>query len=70
MTKKKEITSIKELLDKVKEYDDNIDNLNKIVHAFNFAKEKHYGKERLTGDDYIIHPLNVAAILTDIQVIT
>ncbi len=67
MTKKKEITSIKELLDKVKEYDDNIDNLNKIVHAFNFAKEKHYGKERLTGDDYIIHPLNVAAILTDIQ---
>ena len=31
-----------------------------------FAYEKHFGQKRLTGDDYITHPLNVAWILTDI----
>lgn len=67
MTKKKELTTIDELLVKVKTYDNNEENINKIIEAFEFANEKHYGMERLTGDDYIVHPLNVAYILTEIE---
>lgn len=31
------------------------------------AFEKHFGEKRLTGDDYIVHPLNVAYILANIN---
>ena len=41
--------------------------LNLISKAYKFAEEKHFGQKRLTGDDYIIHPLNVAYILTSIK---
>ena len=41
--------------------------LNLISKAYKFASEKHFGQKRLTGDDYIIHPLNVAYILTSIK---
>ncbi|MDD2391500.1 MAG: bifunctional (p)ppGpp synthetase/guanosine-3',5'-bis(diphosphate) 3'-pyrophosphohydrolase [Bacilli bacterium] len=40
--------------------------LKKIEQAFLFAADKHFGQKRLTGEDYINHPLNVAYILTDI----
>lgn len=35
--------------------------------AYLFAYEKHFGQKRLTGEDYIIHPLNVAYILAEIN---
>lgn len=38
-----------------------------IIDAYNFAKEKHLGEVRLSGEDYIVHPLNVAYILTSIK---
>ena len=41
--------------------------LNLISKAYKFASEKHFGQKRLTGDDYIINPLNVAYILTSIK---
>ena len=34
-----------------------------IEKAFDFAHEKHKGQKRDTGEDYIIHPYNVAKIL-------
>lgn len=40
--------------------------LKKIEQAYLFAADKHFGQKRLTGEDYINHPLNVAYILTDI----
>jgi len=39
-----------------------------ISNAYLFAYEKHLGQKRLTGEDYILHPLNVADILSDINV--
>lgn len=42
--------------------------LNKIREAYLFAFEEHQGKKRLTGDDYITHPLNVVDILTTLNV--
>ena len=40
-----------------------------IDKAYNFANEKHEGQRRRTGEPYIIHPLNVAYILTTIYVL-
>ena len=34
-------------------------------HAIDFATEKHKGQKRRSGDPYITHPLEVAAILVD-----
>ncbi|OGZ17669.1 MAG: hypothetical protein A2Z78_00300 [Candidatus Nealsonbacteria bacterium RBG_13_36_15] len=36
-----------------------------IERAFNFAKNAHQGQKRLSGDDYILHPLKVALTLAD-----
>ena len=38
-----------------------------ILRAYNFAMEYHEGQKRLSGEDYIIHPLNVAYILADLN---
>ena len=38
-----------------------------IAKAYLFAFEKHFGQKRLSGEDYIVHPLNVAYILSDIN---
>lgn len=37
-----------------------------IKEAYLFATDKHFEQKRLTGEDFIIHPLNVACILTEI----
>ena len=42
-------------------------NINLILKAYNFAEENHNGQKRLSGEDYIIHPLNVAYILADLH---
>ena len=42
--------------------------LNKIKEAYLYALEKHKGKKRKSGEDFIEHPLTVASILSDINV--
>ena len=59
--------SIEDLINKVKEYDDNPDDLSLIRKAYEYAYRKHFSQKRITGDDYITHPLNVAWILTDVS---
>jgi len=57
------------MIDKLKEkliYMDEED-LAKVLKAFEYANEKHYGQKRLTGEDYINHPLEVAIILSTIK---
>lgn len=36
-----------------------------IQYALNFSKECHKGQKRLSGEDYVIHPINTAGILVD-----
>ena len=55
------------LEEKIKKYISDTEELSMIRKAYDFANEKHFGQKRLTGEDYIIHPLNVAYILTDIK---
>ena len=42
--------------------------LDKIKEAYLYAKDKHEGKMRKSGEEFIEHPLNVAKILCDINV--
>lgn len=62
----KDIT-IEDLVDKFKSYNNNKKDLELINKAFDYAYKKHFGIKRITGSDYITHPLNVAYILTDIN---
>jgi len=57
-----------QLLNKTSEYIKNIENLEKIKKAYYFAKEKHLGQFRKSGEDYIIHPTEVALILASFGV--
>ncbi len=55
-----------DLISKVKGYIKNKDEIKLIKKAYDFACKAHAGQLRLTGDPYILHPLNVALILTEI----
>lgn len=61
------ITSYDELYDKVSSYINDEEKLDIITKSYRFAFEYHLGQKRLTGEDYIIHPLNVAYILAGIK---
>ena len=55
------------LLEKVSNYINNEEELDMIKKAYEYSAKAHYGERRLTGEDYIIHPLNVALILTTVR---
>ena len=63
MSVKTEKITIEDLLEKFSQYDDNVENLKLIRRAYDYAEKKHFGQKRISGDDYILHPLNVALIL-------
>ncbi|HPF83281.1 MAG TPA: bifunctional (p)ppGpp synthetase/guanosine-3',5'-bis(diphosphate) 3'-pyrophosphohydrolase, partial [Bacilli bacterium] len=56
----------KDLEEKVSSYITDEKEIETIKNAYLFASEMHFGQKRLTGEDYISHPLNVAYILTEI----
>lgn len=66
MSKKENIT-FDLFMSKVKKYITKEEDIDLINKAYLFAFEKHFGQKRLTGEDYIIHPLTVAYILTGIN---
>jgi len=67
MSIKTENITIEDLIEKVGKYNDNIEDLKLIRNAYDYAYKKHFSQKRITGDDYITHPLNVAWILTDVN---
>lgn len=54
------------LIKKIKSYNPTTDEQT-IRKAFEFAKKAHEGQKRLNGDDYIIHCLRTAGILTELK---
>ena len=58
-----------QLLDKARANHLNLD-FDKIKLALGFAEESHQGQYRKSGDDYIIHPVEVAKILMDMKMDT
>ncbi|MBE6161316.1 MAG: bifunctional (p)ppGpp synthetase/guanosine-3',5'-bis(diphosphate) 3'-pyrophosphohydrolase [Firmicutes bacterium] len=67
MKKYNKYITYEDLYEKIKDSYNEKD-LEKIKKAYEFAEEAHKGKKRLSGEDYITHPLNVAYILSDINV--
>ena len=59
--------TINDVISEFKKYNQNEEDINLINKAYDYAYKKHFGVKRISGDDYIIHPLNVAMILTDIN---
>ena len=59
--------TIEDLLNKFKKYNNNEKDIELIQKAYDYAEKKHFGQKRISGDDYITHPLNVAMILTEIS---
>ena len=44
------------------------ENYAEIKRAYEYAYNEHKGMKRLTGDDFITHPLEVTKILMDLNV--
>ena len=63
---KKEISTIDELLNEARKYIHDENEIEVIKKAYDYASKVHKNKKRLSGDDYILHPLNVAYILTSL----
>ena len=63
MAHKKDMVKIDDLLEKL---DYMTEGKDKIIEAYQYALEKHDGQCRKSGEPYIIHPLNVAIILTSV----
>ena len=68
MEEENKLVTIDMLINKVKEYDEDPKDLDLIMRAYEYAERKHFGQKRISGDDYIQHPLNVALILTELKV--
>lgn len=62
----KDAYTLDDLLKKAKTYIKSDEDIELIKKAYLFASKAHAGQLRLTGDNYMLHPLNVALILTEI----
>ena len=54
------------LIDAIKKYNKN-PNVELIEKAYNLAKEKHKGQVRNSGEEYIVHPVEVSIILASLE---
>ena len=66
MTKSLNNATIETLIEKASSYITDKDDLNKIREVYEYAKEKHQGQYRKSGEEYISHPLATAIILTTV----
>ena len=60
---------LQKLIDRIKENNLEVD-INKITEAYTLAAESHVGQKRGSGEDYILHPVEVAEILVDMKMDT
>lgn len=61
----KENLNINDLINNIKSY--NPDEVEKVKKAYEMASTLHDGQKRQSGESYIIHPLNVAYILSELR---
>ena len=57
---------IEGILDRIHEYNPQAD-IDPVMRAYVFAAKAHKGQERVSGEPYLSHPLEVSAILTEIR---
>lgn len=61
-----EPVELKQLKEKILQYNPKCE-WDRIIEAYLFAKDAHEGQKRHSGEPYIIHPLAVAEILTEVE---
>ena len=66
LSKTKDNITIEDIIEKVEAYTDDTNEIEVIKKAYLFAKEKHEGQFRKSGEPYVVHPMNVALILTTV----
>lgn len=59
-------TEFQDLVTKMKAYTPDLD-VGMVERAFEYAKEKHEGQTRVSGEPYYTHPVEVASILADMK---
>ena len=65
-TAEKPATGIEELIELAAAYNPEVDR-ELLGRAYGFAAEAHAGQKRLTGEDYMAHPLEVAKVLAELE---
>ena len=65
-TSKEEKLTIEDIISKVRSYIEDEEQIKVIEKAYEFAKLKHEGQFRKSGEPYITHPMNVALILISV----
>jgi GTP diphosphokinase / guanosine-3',5'-bis(diphosphate) 3'-diphosphatase len=63
---KDQVLTPEQVIDKTKEYL-NDEHMEMVEHAYQFAKDAHKEQFRKSGEPYIIHPIQVAGILADLE---
>lgn len=66
MSREIENPTLDDLVVRLKTYIKESTQLESIKNAYLFAEKKHKGQYRKSGEDYIVHPLHVALILTTV----
>lgn len=66
MSKEKECVTLEDLIIRLKTYLKEEEKIEKVKLAYTFAEKKHKGQYRKSGEEYIVHPLRVALILTTV----
>ncbi len=64
----KEDELFQELIAILQKQDRSAEDMDLVQRAFAYAREKHEGQKRKNGENYIVHPVSVAIIITDIPV--
>src|SRR3990170_7675395 len=60
---------LSDLLEEIPRYQPGADTA-QVRQAYEFSKQAHAGQQRLTGQPYVSHPLEVAGILVDFKMDT
>src|SRR5271166_4334084 len=63
------VTKFRDLLRQIRSYRPN-DDLTLVKKAYDFSLRHHQGQTRASGEPYLVHPLEVAIILADMQLDT
>ena len=63
------VTRFRDLLRKIRSYRPN-DDLSLVKKAYEFSLEHHSGQTRASGEPYLVHPLEVAAVLSEMRLDT
>ena len=63
---KKETVTIEKIIEKMKKNNPNV-NEDLIKKAYKYAEQNHKDQNRVSGEKYICHPMEVAYILADLE---